>query len=137
MFQLQFYFNIQLHFLTKLSIFYKKVIDWYCRTCLKLYFFRAKNRKSLRLDRHGKIHYYIFHHVWIAYLRLINIDYQKCFTCPICKDCPDVVIFDGVTPSTSKEVPSFSMQFDKSQLIPPVPQVLVHFSHPKRNGKTF
>ena len=87
-------------------------------------FFRAKNRKLVRLGRHGKIHYHIFHHAWNAYLRLINIDYQKSFTCPICKDCPDVVVFDGVTLGTIKEVPPFSMQLDKNQLIPPVPQVL-------------
>ena len=42
-------------------------------------------------------------------------------------DCPDVDIFNGATLGTIKEDPPFLMQFHKSQLIPPVHQVLRTF----------
>ena len=45
----------------------------------------------------------------------------------ICKEYSEVGIFDGVTLGTIKEVPPFSMQFDKSQLILPIPQILRTF----------
>ena len=67
------------------------------------------------------IYYHVFHQAWNAYLRLININYRWSFTCPKCKDRPDV-IFDGITLCTVKVIPPFSIQIDEDQHMFPISQ---------------
>ena len=61
------------------------------------------------MERIGNRDYYKYHimkHGWNAYLRMIDLDYISSFTCPICKDSPEVVVFDGITLGTLKHVPT-------------------------------
>ena len=57
---------------------------------------------------------------WNAFLRLMEINYPQCFSCPICRDTPDTVIIDGVTLGTVKELPPESLPTDNtiSQYVP-------------------
>ena len=41
-------------------------------------------------------HYHILKHAWNSYIGMADIDYQLLFSCPICKDKPDVIILDGM-----------------------------------------
>ena len=50
--------------------------------------------------------YHIMHLSWNAYLRLIDIDYQKYFSCPTCATNPETIILDGVTLGTIREIPN-------------------------------
>ena len=54
-----------------------------------------------------KFHYHIFKHAWNAYLRMADINYQLLFTCPMCKDKPDVIILNGIAMGTTKAIPEF------------------------------
>ena len=72
--------------------------------------------------------YHILKHGWNAYLRMINIDYKANFTCPICKENPEVIIMDGVTLGTLKHIPEISHSKDKEQhfnLIPTTDRVFI------------
>ena len=42
----------------------------------------------------------------------MEINYHKCFSCPIGRERPDTVIFDGVTLGTVKELPHESLPTD-------------------------
>ncbi|KAI6647838.1 hypothetical protein LOD99_8425 [Oopsacas minuta] len=88
---------------------------------------RAKNRKLKHLGRSEKIHYHVFHPARNAYLRLININYGESFSCSKCQDSPDVVIFDGITLGTMKDIPSSSIQIDEDQQLLPISQGLRMF----------
>ena len=74
-----------------------------------------------RMGRKNKYYYHILQHAWYAYLRMVNIDYTASLTCPICKDNPEVIIMDGVTMGTSKEVPETDYQYDENQQYSPIP----------------
>ena len=52
---------------------------------------------------------------------MISINYESAFTCPKCKSCPDVVIFDGITVGTVKSIPEISIGIDENQVLPLVP----------------
>ena len=45
------------------------------------------------------------YHVFNSYLRIINVDYNSCFSCPTYKTAPDTIIIDGVTLDTLKDIP--------------------------------
>ena len=70
--------------------------------------------KMKRMGRENKYYYHILQHAWNAYLRMVNIDYTANFTCPVCKNSPDVNILDGVTVGTSKEVPEAYLENDEN-----------------------
>ena len=76
-----------------------------------------------RLGRSAEYRYHILRHGWNAYLRLVGIDYHSNFTCPSCKDTPDVIILDGVAMGTSRDIPETLFKVDKTQHYP-----LVKFS---------
>ena len=64
--------------------------------------------------------YHTIYVAWNAFLRLMEINYPQCFSCPICRDTPDTVIIDGVTLGTVKELPPESLPTDNtiSQYVP-------------------
>ena len=53
---------------------------------------------------------YIFQQAWNCYLRMVDIDYELSFTCPICKDRPSIVVLDGIAMGTTKQLPDISNQ---------------------------
>ena len=65
--------------------------------------------------------YHIVRHGWNSYLRMIEIDYPKTFTCPKCKDNPDVIIMDGIMMGTVKNIPEYFNQYDEGQIYEPIP----------------
>ena len=79
-------------------------------------------------------------HGWNAYLRMIDLDYISCFTCPICKDNPEVVVFDGITLGTLKHVPTISNTTDDQQkynLIPTYDRVFISNSATRKKLKDY
>ena len=90
------------------------------------------------MGRNCKICYHVFHHAWNPYLRLVNINYTISFTCSICKDNPDVVVFDGVTLGTIKNIPPAIIHIDTDQKLKCVPQSARLFipSHVQRKRLT-
>ena len=69
--------------------------------------------KMQRMGRERKYHYHVIKHAWNAYLRMVSIDYKARFTCPICKDKPEVIIMDGVTMGTCKQLPEAFFEYDE------------------------
>ena len=65
----------------------------------------------------------------------MDINYTSSYTCSICKDHPDVVIFDGVTMGTVKNLPQPSIELDTSQILPKVPQTIRIFIPSKKHRK--
>ena len=59
--------------------------------------------------------YHILIHGWNAYLRMIKIDYKAKFTCPICKENPEVTSMDGITLETLKHIPEIYIFIDELQ----------------------
>ena len=93
-----------------------------------------------RLGRKTKYLYHILKHEWNAYLRMVRIDYKANFTCPICKDNPEVVIMDGVTLGTLKHIPEISHSKDKEQhfnLIPTSDRVFISNSATRKKLKDY
>ena len=86
-----------------------------------LYHFRAKNNKFHRLGRELKFSYHILQHAWNGYLRMLDIDYSTCFSCPKCKETPEFLILDGITMGTIKELPDYTQEFDEGQRYALVP----------------
>ena len=66
------------------------------------------------MGRKHLFRYHILQHGWNAYLRMININYES--TCPKCKSCPDVLIFDGITMGTIKSILEISIGIDGTQV---------------------
>ncbi|KAI6648217.1 hypothetical protein LOD99_12026 [Oopsacas minuta] len=63
-------------------------------------FIRTKNNK---LKRMGRTHFpkkHMMYLAWNAYLRLVDIDFNQNFSCPICQTSPDTIILGGVTLGT-------------------------------------
>ena len=77
--------------------------------------FRAKNALMKRLGGKKMHMYHILNHGWNLSLRMIKIDYKAKFTCPICKENPELIIMDGTTLGTLKHIPEISQQVDKEQ----------------------
>ena len=75
------------------------------------------------MGRKLTFHYYILKHAWNSHLRMADMDYQSLFSCPICKNKPDVIILDGIAMGTTKKIPDYHHQFDETQI-----QSLVPFS---------
>ena len=73
------------------------------------------------MDRKLKYNYHILQHGWNAYLRMLDIDYTISFKCPVCKDIPEILVLDGITMGTIKELPDFSQEFDEDRIFPLVP----------------
>ena len=73
-----------------------------------------------RLGSKQNYKYHIFQHGWNAYLRMIDFDFTYILTCPTCKDSPEVIILDGITMGTSKEIPDSSPEFDENQFYSPI-----------------
>ena len=69
---------------------------------------RANNNKLQRMGRSIFLKYHTMYLAWNSYLRLINVDYNNCFSCPTCKTTPDTIIIDGVTLVTLKGIPKES-----------------------------
>ena len=65
------------------------------------------------------------------HIRLVDIDYTSKFTCSVCKDIPDVVIFDGITLGTVKNLPPPVIEIDPDQRISLVPKTMCLFIPPK------
>ena len=63
----------------------------------------AKNIKFRRMGRKFTFHYHILKHAWNAFLRMADINYQSLFSCPKCKDKPDVIILDGIAMAQRKQ----------------------------------
>ena len=64
--------------------------------------------------------YHILYLAWNAYLRLIDIDYKRNLSCPICDTNPETVIFDGVTLGTIRGIPNDN-QPKETIVIPHIP----------------
>ena len=59
---------------------------------------------------------------------MIAIDYKDNFTCSICKDNPEIIVLDGITLGTLKDVPKISHKIDEVQqfnLIPTSERVFI------------
>ena len=78
--------------------------------------------KMERMKRELKYQYHIIQHAWNAYLRMVHIDYTDSCICPKCLDNPDVIIMDGITMGTCKELPEEHFQFDEDQQYSQIPQ---------------
>ena len=74
-----------------------------------------------RLRKKSRYLYHIVQHGWNAYLRMINLDYKARFTCPTCKDNPEVVILDGITLGTLKQIPEIPHITDENQRFKLIP----------------
>ena len=77
--------------------------------------------KMQRMGRENRYSYHILQHAWNAYLRMVNIDYTSVFTCTVCKDNPDVVILDGITLGTSRDIPQAHFDYDENLQFLPIP----------------
>ena len=73
------------------------------------------------MGRKETLRYHIFQHGWNAYLRTISIDYKSAFTCPTSKDNPEIIILDGITMGTIREIYDVFSGIDPNQYIPLVP----------------
>ena len=92
------------------------------------FYYRARNKVLERLGRKSRYLYHIVQHGWNAYLRMVDLDYQAKFTCPTCKDNPEVIILDGITLGTLKRIPEIPHKTDENQrfnLIPFSDRVLI------------
>ena len=73
------------------------------------------------MGRKFTFQYHILKHAWNAYIRMADIKYQSIFSCPICKEKPDVIILDGIAMGTTKTIPEYHHQFDETQVHSLVP----------------
>ena len=64
----------------------------------------AKHNKLRRMGSSILLKYHIIYVCWNAFLRLMEINYLQCFSCPICRDTPDTVIIDVITLGSMKEL---------------------------------
>ena len=59
---------------------------------------------------------------------MVDLEYHAKFTCPTCKDNPEVIILDGITLGTLKRIPEIPHKTDENlrfNLIPFSDRVLV------------
>ena len=90
-------------------------------TLLTYLIFSALNSKFQRMGRKLRLQYHVLKHAWNAYLRMAEVNYQTQFSCPVCKDKPDVIIMDGIAMGTTKPTPEIHPQVDETQYYPMVP----------------
>ena len=57
------------------------------------------------MGRKEQYKYHIFRYAWNSYLRLVDINYQKIFSCHTCKETPSIIILDGIAMGTTKKLP--------------------------------
>ena len=75
----------------------------------------ALNSKFQRMGRKLRLQYHILTHAWNAYLRMVEVNYKTQFSCPLCKDRPEVIIIDGIAMGTTKPIPELHPQVDETQ----------------------
>ena len=73
------------------------------------------------MGRTNTFRYHIVYHAWNAYLRTVDIDYTSHYSCPKCKDQPDLIIIDGIAMGTMKAVPDVATTYDEDQHYPMIP----------------
>ena len=81
------------------------------------------------MGRKSTFKYHIVYHAWIAYLRLVNLDYPSLYTCPQCKLQPKIVILDGIAMGTMRSLPDVIETEDYDQkysLIEMSERVFIH-----------
>ena len=73
------------------------------------------------MGRTSTFRYHIVYQAWNTYLRTIDIDYTSHYSCPKCKDQPDLIILDGIAMGTMKAVPDVATTYDQDQQYPMIP----------------
>ena len=65
------------------------------------------------MGREVEYQIHIIQKAWNCYLRLVDIDYDIQFTCPICKVPPSIIILDGISMVTTKQLPDRPSHIDQ------------------------
>ena len=87
----------------------------------------------------SRLRYNTVYVAWNAFLRLMEINYPQCFSCPICKDSPDTIILDGVTLGTIRELPRESSfaETNISQYVPISRRIWVSNPRVRKSLRTY
>ena len=73
------------------------------------------------MGRELKYKYHVFQQAWNCYLKLVDIDYEAIFTCPVCKDTPAIIYLDGIAMGTTRQLPDLPSRVDEGQTFPIIP----------------
>ena len=73
------------------------------------------------MGRKFRFYYHILKHAWNAYLRMVEVNYRSDFSCPKCRNNPDLIILDGIAMGTTKAIPEIYLEVHETQRYSMVP----------------